>query len=109
MTKESENIIKAIRAVPKGKVSCYRDIALAAGLPNGARQVARALHSMSEKHKLPWHRIIRADGSIALESGQGKELQMELLRAEGVEVTNAGWVDLKRYGNGRMSGKKPKS
>jgi len=101
MTKESERIIRAILAVPRGRVSCYRDIALAAGLPNGARQVARALHSMSKKHALPWHRIIRADGSIALESGQGKELQMELLRAEGVEVSNAGWVDLKHYGNGR--------
>jgi len=109
MTEETGNIIKAILAVPRGRVSCYRDIALAAGLPNGARQVARALHSMSEKHKLPWHRIIRADGSIALESCQGKELQMELLRAEGVEVSNAGWVDLKRYGNSRISRKKPKS
>ena len=31
MTKETSRIIKAIRSVPKGKASCYRDIALAAG------------------------------------------------------------------------------
>jgi methylated-DNA-protein-cysteine methyltransferase-like protein len=98
MTEATGRIIKAIRAVPRGKVSCYRDIALAAGLPNGARQVARALHSMSEKYRLPWHRIIRADGFIALESCQGMELQTEMLRAEGVEVSKTGWIDLARYG-----------
>ena len=95
MTKETSRIIKAIRSVPKGKASCYRDIALAAGMPNGARQVARILHSMSEKHKLPWHRIVRASGFIALESGQGKELQMEMLRTEGIEVSDTGWVNPK--------------
>ncbi|MDR2479468.1 MAG: MGMT family protein [Treponema sp.] len=101
MTEITSRIIKAIRAVPRGAVSCYRDLALAAGLPNGARQVVRVLHSMSEKYKLPWHRIIRADGFIALESGQGRELQTELLRAEGVEVSETGWIDLARYGHGR--------
>ncbi|MDR0599656.1 MAG: MGMT family protein [Treponema sp.] len=98
MTDSTARIIEALRAVPKGNVSCYRDIARAAGFPNGARQVARVLHSMSEKHGLPWHRIVRADGFIALESGRGKEAQAELLRAEGVETLETGWVDLGRYG-----------
>ena len=90
-------IIKAIRAVPKGKVSCYRDIALAAGLPNGARQVVWVLYSMSEKHRLPWHRIIRADGTIALKEGEGGELQARLLRSEGVTVSTTGRVDMKAF------------
>ena len=90
-------IIKAIRSVPKGKVSCYRDIALAAGLPNGARQVVWVLHSMSEKHRLPWYRIIRADGSIALNSCQGGDLQAQLLRTEGVAVSKTGRVDMGRF------------
>ncbi|MDR1574529.1 MAG: MGMT family protein [Treponema sp.] len=91
-------IVKVIRSIPRGKVSCYRDIALAAGFPNGARQVARALHSLSGKEKLPWHRVIRADGSIALNSGQGLELQAALLRSEGVEVSKYGHVDMDKYG-----------
>jgi methylated-DNA-protein-cysteine methyltransferase-like protein len=101
MTETTSRIIKAIRAVPHGSVSCYRDIALAAGLPNGARQVVRVLHSLSEKYGLPWHRIIRADGFIALASCQGRELQAELLLAEGVEVSQTGWIDLTRYGRGK--------
>jgi methylated-DNA-protein-cysteine methyltransferase-like protein len=74
-------------------VSSYRDIALAAGLPNGARQVARILHAMSHTQNLPWHRIIRADGRVALPAGGGREEQIALLRAEGVTVSDAGTVE----------------
>jgi methylated-DNA-protein-cysteine methyltransferase-like protein len=97
MTEATGRIIEALRAVPRGRVSSYRDIARAAGLPNGARQVVRALHSMAEKYRLPWHRIIRADGSIALE-GPGRELQIALLRAEGIAVSKTGRVNLDRFG-----------
>ena len=98
MTESTGRIITAIRTVPRGKVSCYRDIARNAGLPNGARQVARVLHAMSEKHKLPWFRIIRADGSIALDQSQGGDLQAQLLRAEGVAVSETGQVNMDLYG-----------
>ena len=98
MTEVTGRIIKAIRAVPRGKVSCYRDIARVAGLPNGARQVVRVLHAMSEKHKLPWHRIIRADGYIALRQFQGGDLQAQLLRAEGVKVSETGQVSMGLFG-----------
>jgi methylated-DNA-protein-cysteine methyltransferase-like protein len=98
MTEATERIIKAISAVPRGKVSCYRDIARTAGLSNGARQVVRVLHAMSGKYQLPWHRIIRADGCIALEEYQGGDLQAQLLRAEGVAVSETGRVDMAKFG-----------
>jgi methylated-DNA-protein-cysteine methyltransferase-like protein len=47
---------------------------------------------MGNTEKLPWHRIVRADGRIALKEGAGKELQIELLRSEGVRVSKAGVV-----------------
>ena len=97
MTETTEKIIKQILAVPKGKVCSYRDIAAKAGLPNGARQVVRTLHSMSEKYALPWHRIIRADGRIALE-GEGRVLQVTLLRGEGVKVSVNGKIDMGKFG-----------
>jgi methylated-DNA-protein-cysteine methyltransferase-like protein len=97
MLETTSRIIAAIRAVPPGRVSSYRDIAVAAWIPNGARQVARVLHSMSRTENLPWHRIIKADGRIALPEGDGRELQIALLRAEGVEVSDAGQVDLAQF------------
>jgi len=98
VTDVTERIIEAIRAVPPGNVASYSDIALTAGLPNGVRQVVRILHSGSKKYNLPWHRIIRADGTIALPSGGGKELQTALLKSEGVKVSKNGKVDMQTYG-----------
>ena len=98
MTESTRRIMEQILAVPKGSVSCYRDIARKAGLPNGARQTVRVLHTLSKKHNLPWQRIIRADGSIGLREGEGRELQISLLRAEGVKVSPSGRVDMEKYG-----------
>jgi methylated-DNA-protein-cysteine methyltransferase-like protein len=93
LTESTRRIIEALRAVPPGSVSSYRDIARAAGLPNGARQVVRVLHAMAEKYDLPWHRIIRADGTIALDRYRGGDLQAEMLRSEGVTVSQNGRVE----------------
>ena len=81
-------IIAAIRAVPKGEVAGYGEIARRAGLPGRARMVARVL-SNNEVKDLPWHRILRSDGSIAFpkDSVHYAE-QTQRLRAEGVEVVN---------------------
>ena len=97
MKENTLRIIEAIKAIPKGKVSSYRDVALAAGFPNGARQTVRVLHSLSEKIELPWHRVIRSNGTIALAEGEGRELQIQLLRSEGVDVSSDGRVDMERF------------
>jgi methylated-DNA-protein-cysteine methyltransferase-like protein len=97
MTESTLRIIQVIKAIPRGSVSSYRDVAIAAGFPNGARQTVRVLHSLSEKFNLPWHRIIRSNGTIALKEGYGRELQISLLQSEGVNVSEAGKVDMKLY------------
>ena len=99
LTESTLRIVEAIKTIPWGKVSSYRNVAWAAGLSNGARQTVRVLHSLSGKYDLPWHRVIRTDGSIALREGEGRELQIGLLRKEGVEVSEAGRIDMKRYGS----------
>ena len=98
MIDSTRRIIEVILSIPKGKVSCYRDVAARAGIPNGARQVVRVLHSMSRTYNLCWHRIVKADGFIALENSKGGTLQAELLLREGVEVSRDGRVDLAKFG-----------
>ena len=107
MTETTLRLIKTIQAIPKGKVSSYRDVALAAGLPNGARQTVRVLHSLSEKFDLPWHRIIRSNGTIALKEGEGRELQVSLLQSEGVDVSEEGRVNMDRFAYFKVSDKHP--
>lgn len=90
-------IIETIKRIPRGKVTSYGRIAALAGLANGARQVVRVLHSSSEKEGLPWFRLLRKDGSIALPPGEGFELQRALLEKEGIEVSAEGKIDLERF------------
>lgn len=87
----------ALRAIPRGRVSTYGAVARVAGYANGARQVVRILHSSASAEGLPWHRVLRKDGSIALPEGGGFELQRALLQEEGVEVESSGRVDLRRF------------
>ena len=84
----AEKILAAIRAVPRGQVAGYGEIARRAGLPGRARLVARVL-SENDDPKLPWHRILRSDGRIAFPPDQAQFAeQQQRLRAEGVDVQN---------------------
>lgn len=79
-------ILAAIRAVPRGQVAGYGEIARRAGLPGRARLVARLLAD-NEDAALPWHRVLRSDGRIAFPEGSaGHREQCQRLRAEGVDV-----------------------
>lgn len=84
----NRRILDAIRAIPKGEVAGYGEVARRAGLPGRARLVARLL-SQNEDRKLPWHRVLRSDGRIAFPEGsEGWREQSARLRAEGVLVEN---------------------
>lgn len=97
MTPFTENVVEIIRSIPEGKVATYGQIAGLAGSPRAARQVVRALHSMSKKHRLPWHRVINAKGQIALKDDESYNEQRLSLEAEGVEIGLGGVIDLERY------------
>ena len=95
------HIEKAVRDIPYGKVSTYGLVALAAGLPNGARQVARILHTRSQIACLPWHRVVgigKKNKAVIKLSGSGFIEQLVLLRSEGVNVNDEGEIDLSSYG-----------
>ena len=83
---DAERILAAVRAIPRGRVAGYGEVAALAGLPGRSRLAARVL-SANEDPRLPWHRVLRADGRIAFprDSPQWHE-QVQRLRAEGVEV-----------------------
>ncbi|TNJ35284.1 MGMT family protein [Arenimonas terrae] len=79
-------ILAAVRAVPRGQVAGYGEIARRAGLPGRARLVARVL-STGDEPGLPWHRVLRSDGRVAFPEGSpGYDEQVQRLRAEGVRI-----------------------
>lgn len=92
-----ERAIETIRRIPSGRVATYGQIATMAGNPRGARRVVRVLNSSSEKHSLPWHRVVNRQGTISLQRGGGYELQRAKLADEGIEFDKEDCIDLERF------------
>lgn len=98
MKAEHMKVFEAIAAIPPGRVASYGAIAARAGLPGRARLVGRLLGEVPDGMTLPWFRVLRSSGHIAMAPGsRGFREQCRLLRAEGVEVKN-GRVPLSRFG-----------
>ena len=98
MQESHARVYEAIAAIPRGRVASYGAIAARAGLPGRGRLVGRLLGETPDGMELPWYRVLRASGQIALPPGsRGFREQCRLLRAEGVEVVN-GRVPLSRFG-----------
>ena len=90
-------ILAAVRAIPRGRVASYGQVAANAGLKGRARLVGYALRT-GDGRALPWHRVLRASGASAFPDGSaGRAEQCRRLEREGVRVER-GRVDLERNG-----------
>ena len=74
----ADRVLERVRAIPVGFVRTYGDLA------PGAPRFAGAVLSGTHDDAVPWHRVVRADGSLA----KG-ERQRRLLEREGVPFTGA--------------------
>jgi methylated-DNA-protein-cysteine methyltransferase-like protein len=84
-----ERIWKAVAEIPRGRVASYGGIARRAGLPRRARLVGRALKVAPANLRLPWHRVVNAQGRISLPAGsKAHRTQRRLLEEEGVVFRN---------------------
>ena len=82
-----ERVRAAVAAIPPGSVLAYGQVAARAGLPGRARLVGRIL--AEDGDDLPWHRVLRADGTPAphLAAEQLARLHDEGVPAEGGRVS----------------------
>lgn len=98
LAESHRRIYEVVRRVPRGRVATYGQVARLAGLPRHARLVGYALHRVEPEDRVPWHRVLNAQGRVSARAVPGAErLQEELLREEGVELDLGGRVDLRRY------------
>jgi methylated-DNA-protein-cysteine methyltransferase related protein len=95
---------RIVAAIPSGRVFTYGRIAGLIPPPAGvdpagyerikARWAGQALAACPDD--LPWHRVVNAQGRISRHSGDGPDLQRNLLQAEGVILAD-GAIELGRY------------
>lgn len=93
----AERIYAYVRAVPRGRVVTYGQIAEALGDPHLARAVGTLLHRNPDGEGTPCYRVVNAAGRLSRAYAfGGLEGQKARLEADGVEVRD-GRVDLGRY------------
>ena len=91
-------VYDAVRKIPEGKVASYGQIARLCGKPRASRAVGYALHCNPYPGVIPCHRVVNRFGGLAPAFAfGGVEVQAELLRGEGVEVSVDYTVDLEKY------------
>lgn len=93
-------IYQVVRAIPKGKVATYGQLAELAGIPSGHRVAARAMRACPDG--LPWYRVVGKKDArraqIAVQEPDHASLQRSRLRKEGVVFDENGFIPLARSG-----------
>ena len=78
-----ERVYQLMRNLPDDKVTTYGDLAAMAGSPRAARIVGGIAHQGPED--LPWHRLVNAQGGLAVGFHGGQSVQKQLLEQDGIE------------------------
>lgn len=80
-----ERVLDVVRAIPKGSVVTYREVAVRAGSPRAYRAVAN-LMARNYDASVPCHRVIRSDGGLGGYNRGGTTKKRAILQAEGVTI-----------------------
>ena len=95
----NQRIWQVVAAIPPGRVATYGQVAKNAGLPRAARRVGHALRRLPNNTRIPWHRVVNAQGRISLPEGSTPyATQRGRLEREGIAFSPTGTINLRRYG-----------
>lgn len=97
---DAERIYEVVRAIPRGRVATYGQVAELAGLPRGHRTAARVLRTSPAR--LPWYRVLAKKDArramISIPEPAHAEEQRSLLTEEGVRFDDSGFISLRDFG-----------
>ena len=95
----NHRIWQVVASIPKGNVSTYGMVAQKAGIHRAARRVGHALRGLPAYTRIPWHRVVNAQGRISLpEDSVAHDIQKGRLENEGIRFKTNGTIDLRKYG-----------
>lgn len=90
----SERVVECALSIPKGRVTTYGRMAVAAG---GGAMASQSITSILGKawvageKRIPWHRIVYANGRVWLDAAHKKE-RLALYKKEKIELDNKGYI-----------------
>lgn len=83
MTDFRQRVLDVVRAIPRGQVMTYSEVAARAGSP-GAHRAVGSIMRCNYDLDVPCHRVIRSDGSLGEYNRGGPRVKAKLLAKEGV-------------------------
>jgi len=92
-----QEVYAVVRLIPRGMVMSYGGVARQCGRPGRARAVGYALHAASPKARVPWWRVINAQGRLSIPSNEISDMQRRKLTDEGVHVDDDLRIDIRIY------------
>jgi len=100
-----ERIYKVAKAIPRGRIATYGQVAELAGIPGGARVAGAAMRALKEGGKVgrvPWHRVVGKasprTARVSILDPVGGAIQRQRLEDEGVVFSARGTISLVDYG-----------
>lgn len=88
-----------VRAIPPGKVLSYGRVSDLLGVPQGARAVGWALHSLGgAEPTVPWHRVVNVRGRVSIKGSPEAAMEQRVrLESEGVIFDENDALDMRRH------------
>jgi methylated-DNA-[protein]-cysteine S-methyltransferase len=82
----SDRVRDVVRAIPKGEVRTYAQVAAAAGNTKAVRAVGTIMKNNFDT-TIPCHRVIRSDGTVGEYNRGGSAAKKCMLVSEGVQLS----------------------
>ncbi len=90
-----EKVWLAIKKIPKGKVSTYRELAKAVGKPKASRAVGNACNKNPFAPQTACHRVVKSSVEVG-GFAQGTKKKILLLKKEGIEIKKGKILDFEK-------------
>ncbi len=94
MSNFKSTILSFVTQIPLGRVTTYKELAIATGSPKASRAVGNALNKNPHPIKIPCHRVVKSTGHIG-NYVFGKKQKEILLKKEGVDIKNGKIVNFR--------------
>ena len=89
-----EKVLRALKKIPRGKITTYNALARAVGHPRAARAVGNALKKNPNLIKCPCHRVVKSDGRVG-GYARGEKKKIQILRKE-IKIKDGEVVDFEK-------------
>ncbi|KKS32454.1 MAG: Methylated-DNA/protein-cysteinemethyltransferase [Parcubacteria group bacterium GW2011_GWC2_42_12] len=84
-TEFDKKVWRALKLIPHGRVTTYKEIAKFIGKPKAARAVGNSCHKNPDAPRVPCHRAVKSDGQLG-GYARGARKKIILLKKEGIEI-----------------------